>query len=227
MNVVELYETVKLTLNDDVPYREIASCLRRVVKDIIAKCERSIAVSVLTTGQEVGTISTDETIISDDERIIGQDAFVSGANWDSEAYTLELPSSVYKVLDLFLDDVRMSNVSIPEVKASGSSMYLYSIVGRFIYFSFDVFSSSYSIKIRYQKNWDEYDGESEEYDGIPLHGEAMLEQGIYYMLYSRPKYYKEALMYNHRKAYFEAIEMFNQQVLQEDSPYIPAKEYTF
>lgn len=227
MNINDLKESIELTTDKTIRFAEIANCVKRAVQEVNLRCEKRIHLTNIT-GSGTGSIiiSEDEEIISDDERTISEDVIVAGYEYDPDTMTITLPDHIYKVLDVYLDNEKMYAKTYEEVKASTDQLD-FSINLSKMYLTFDLSGSTKTLHLRYKRNFPDYNGRDENYLGLPGYADAFLEIAVLYMVYSRPKYYNEAMMYSYRKKYEEALNDLNQKIMQEERVVTIPARYTY
>ena len=122
--------------------------------------------------------------------------FTHGWDWDPTDYILRLADVVVEVEEVYIDGEEWENVTYEEVKDSNnSSEEIYAQIGRYIFFPFDLETSSKKCDIRVKMSYS-YVGiaisDSTVID-LPESYRQMLISGCLFALTSRGKYNDEAV----------------------------------
>lgn len=213
MNINDLYNDVRITLDKDVSKNEFIGCLNTVIRRLNSEAEKPIELIKITGdfGDLIGEIT--EYIVDMDTEIGDGSRFINGIEWDGVGLAITLPKDYTKVLSVFYDDTKMQPISYDLLKVEMSTDY-YTTIGNTIFFNTDIESATAEIKVRAKRNYPIY--VSGEYEGLPENAYSLLLNGICFMLSARPKYKTEIGIALYKGLFEQGLEAYNKQVLIQD-----------
>jgi hypothetical protein len=208
LNFMDIYADIAIELpqqpNIGIVKTELNKVIRRVNDEVGLWREMiRVAAGTLTTGwQELDTNSWDT---EDDQTWDEWGKFTYGWDYDQTEYILRLSDVVVDVEEVYFDDEEWECVTYEEVKdTNNASEEIYAQIGRYLYFPFDLKTSSKVCDIRVNQNYSFIEStiDTETVIDLPESYRQMLVSGVLFALTNRGKY-KDKDVFEVNKEVFE------------------------
>jgi len=208
LNFMDIYADIAIELpkqpNVGIVRTEINKIIRRINDEIgLWKEMVRVAAGTLTTGWQ--NLDSNNWDAEDDQDWDMWGKFTHGWDYDATDNILRLADTVVEVEEVYIDDVEWQAVSYEVVKDSDNSTEkIYAQIGRYIYFPFDLSTSSSICDIRVNMSYSfvEENVSSGTSIDLPESYRQMLISGALFSLTSREKY-KDPDVFSVNKEIFE------------------------
>lgn len=161
MKFYDIYEDIAMELptqpNLNIVRAELNKVIRRVNDEIgLWKEVIKVTPSGITQGVEGMSAANDFDLVEAEttQNLENFGRFRFDWSWSSTDNFLKLSDDVVELLEVYVDDVEWELVEYPKVKDSNNSEEkIWSQVGRYIFFPFDMSTSSKILKVRVKKSY--------------------------------------------------------------------------